>query len=170
MTDENLLIIFKYLKGNSPTHHELFEKTNEFSWSEFLSIIGGLISKEYIKYVGEDRRIILTEIGQKNLTKLENRFKQNELDNAANSKKLRNEATLTSWKRKTFWPAFFIALFGGLYSIYDSFIKTPKILKDVQELQLSKEQMELELSKLQTSISDQKNQDSLSPTNFESSK
>ncbi|BFP39548.1 hypothetical protein FGF1_03930 [Flavobacteriaceae bacterium GF1] len=90
--------------------------------------------------------------------------KKNKLDAKLREKEI-NDARLSKWKVKTFWPLFAIAIVGTILSIYN-FILNQRASKDEEQLELRIEQMESELSRLRTLISDQKNQ---GPSSFPSS-
>lgn len=74
--------------------------------------------------------------------------------------KLNNEYKLSKWKVKTYWLVLGLAIFGGIYSLFDfiSLIskKTPPAVNTVTQ-----EELKLEISKLRTLILSQRNLDSL---------
>lgn len=131
-----------------------------------------LIDNDLIKNYTDknDGRYILTSHGENVIKNYGGIEKYNEhlkkqqeeklrLEKKANDK-LHNDAKLSKWQVKTFWPLFGVGLIGFMLSIYN-FIDNRETAKDKELQQQTNQQMELELSKLRTLVLDQKKVDSL---------
>jgi predicted transcriptional regulator len=81
------------------------------------------------------------------------------LEKKANDK-LHDDAKLSKWQVKTFWPVFVFGLIGfifGVFNFVDSRIKT----KSIEELQQDNRNIQEEVSRLHTLVLDPKTVDSL---------
>jgi predicted transcriptional regulator len=68
--------------------------------------------------------------------KIENYFSEiSKIEKAENTKKI-NDAKLSTWQVRTFWPLFFLSIFGGCYSAYTF---GERLLKEPQDKAISKE-------------------------------
>lgn len=163
------ILLFSFLsvlskQKNSSGHNELFKQLeSEYNWKSFIE---ALSYAEQNDLLIDNNGYLISELGTKELNRLDKEISLILSDEKAERTKLHNEAKLSKWKVKTFWYIFGFALIGSGLSVYN-FINSLSPSKNVKKQELRIEQMELELEKLHTSIADQKSLDSLYSTKVE---
>lgn len=83
------------------------------------------------------------------------------------TKKAHYDLLFSKYRYKTFWIVFVLGLFGGLYSIYDAFIKTQSTEEKLNQINTDTQENIKAIEELRIEISNQKNLDSLNTPNLE---
>ncbi len=146
---------FKVLNSHNNWELNWLQNPDWISENEFRFILTFLEEQKIIKQSISDNHIfLLTEHGKSVLKEQLILRKEKEEYEKISKQKLYNEAKLTKWKVKTFWPIFFFGLFGGIYSSFDF------ISKITNSNKLEKDHTEV-ISKIQVTNPDQVDLDSL---------
>lgn len=145
-------------------------KNPEFTYIEFnrlASIIDGMGCAQVYLPGNMDLTTVIRPNGRTAYFKANGGFKKKYselLENRKHSeivrKKERNDAKLSDWQVKTFWPVLIFGLFGGIYSGIDLIGKFTK-KETISSEMVSQKQLKTELEKLQNLIMEKKDIDSL---------
>ncbi|WP_426431023.1 hypothetical protein ACPX19_01385 [Winogradskyella sp. HB-48] len=121
-----------------------------------------LVKRGLIEHIG-NYEFTITSKGKKvlRLGSWNQYLKYEELKENRNTRKEYYDFLLSKYRYKTFWIVFLLGLFGGLYSIYDIFIKSQDTEKKLNQINIDTQENTKAIEGVYIEILNQKNLDSL---------